>query len=117
MEQADRQAFASLMYALGAVFGKEITEHMIAGYWLALEDATLEEVATAAKKCMRNSQFMPKPVELQPNRYLVEARKRFARTRALLADGRGEPRSVIEQVGVRQQLREGEKRLVVEVGW
>jgi hypothetical protein len=65
MEQANRPNPASLMYALGAVFGKGITEHKVSGYWLALENFTLQEVAAVAKQCMRNSQFMAKPVELR----------------------------------------------------
>lgn len=65
MKPADKEQFEQAMEMLCAIFGKESTEAMLAGYWVALQDVSLQDFLVAAKKAMSEYQFMPKPGELR----------------------------------------------------
>jgi len=61
----DYEAFAGLISALAASFGKESDEAMLTGYWMGLGDMDLSELRAACAKAIRSMKFMPKPAELR----------------------------------------------------
>lgn len=65
MQQDEHDAFAVLVEALAATFRIEVTEALLEGYWMALDDLPLAAVRDAACKAMRQCQHMPRGVELR----------------------------------------------------
>ncbi len=51
--------------ALGAVFGKEITDPMVSGYTMGLHDLSDTEFTEAVRLAVETLKFFPKPVELR----------------------------------------------------
>lgn len=59
-----REAFAVVMTMLGETYGRPLTDVMMDGYWLVLEDLEEGELRRAARAHMAASKFMPTPAEL-----------------------------------------------------
>jgi hypothetical protein len=62
---ADREKFTIGLRALAAAFRTEVTEALIEGYWLGLEDIELALVGAAMRRALRECRFMPTPAELR----------------------------------------------------
>ena len=62
---ANRKAFTAMMAMLGETFRRDLTEPMMDGYWMALEDLTEDEFRAAATRAVRECKFMPAPSELR----------------------------------------------------
>jgi len=73
MTPADRPRFALLIAALVLPFRQDITEMLIEGYWLGLDDLPLADVERAVKRAARESKWMPSVAEL---RELAGAKRR-----------------------------------------
>lgn len=76
-----KEHFASVMTMLAETFGRSLTDAMLDGYWLVLEDLPEEELRGAARKVLATQKFMPSPAELlavarpprNPNADVVQA--------------------------------------------
>lgn len=69
MQQSDFKPFSKALYALGEVFGRQLTETVINVYFKTFADFTIEEFESACYKAINECKFFPKPVEL---RQLIE---------------------------------------------
>jgi hypothetical protein len=65
MRPSEREKFAVGLRALGAVFRTEVTEALIEGYWLGLDDVELTPLGQAMRRAIRECKFMPSPAELR----------------------------------------------------
>ncbi|MCI0488968.1 MAG: hypothetical protein L0229_20440 [Blastocatellia bacterium] len=65
MQESDFERFGHAMYALGEVFGKDMTGNLIELYFKALSDLSVEEFERAANLAIGECKFFPKPVELR----------------------------------------------------
>ena len=65
MKVEDRPRFAHVLLGLCETFGRDCTEGLIEGYWLALSDLNLDEFGNNAARCLKTSTFMPMPVDLR----------------------------------------------------
>lgn len=65
MTDADRSAFAAVLFALGDTFDAAISDTRMEIYFRALVDLPLEAVTNAAVLHMRHGKFFPRPVELR----------------------------------------------------
>lgn len=70
-----KEAFATMMQMLGETFNRQLSSGMLDGYWMALEDLSIDEIKDAARKAAAECRFMPVPAEL---RALVRAPKNVA---------------------------------------
>ncbi len=61
----NRTEFRTCVQAMFACLGGEVTDAGMLGYWIALEDLTLEQIQQACYQAMRSSKFIPKPSELR----------------------------------------------------
>lgn len=59
-----RELFVTIMETLGETFNRPLTDGLLEGYWMALEDLTENEIKAAAKRAIVTSKFMPSPSEL-----------------------------------------------------
>lgn len=59
-----RETFAVAMTMLGETFGRALTDPMLDGYWLALEELTEAELKSAVRVAVTTQKFMPSPAEL-----------------------------------------------------
>ena len=65
--QQDNKAFATLMFGLGEVYDKEITNGKLEIYQMALSGYTIEQIKNGATKHIRDADsgmFMPKPADI-----------------------------------------------------
>ncbi len=61
-----RETFAVVMTMLGETYGRAITDAMLDGYWLVLEDLSEGDLKGAARAAMSSpSRWMPTPGELR----------------------------------------------------
>lgn len=65
MNNSDRAKFVTAIEALAASFRTEVSEALLEGYWLALDDLTLAAVGLSVKRAMRECTFMPTAHELR----------------------------------------------------
>lgn len=65
MRETERARFALVVNALAALFHREISEAMLHGFWIGLDDLPIEAVERGAARAMRESRFMPTPAELR----------------------------------------------------
>lgn len=65
MDNDDKAAFAVCIGAMMETFGVEATKPILHGYWLGLEDLTLDQVKLAVSNAIRSRKTVPKPVELR----------------------------------------------------
>ncbi len=65
MEPEDKPEFAVAIGAMCAAFGTDASKALILGYWMGLSDLSLTDVQQAVGRSMRESQYLPKPVELR----------------------------------------------------
>ncbi len=65
MQTSDKAKFSAAITALCETFGQEATTPILHGYWLGLQDMTLEAVNVAVAKAIRSADKLPKPVELR----------------------------------------------------
>lgn len=61
----NRREFRTCVQALFASLGGEFTDAALLGYWIALNDLTLEQIQQACYSAMRCSKHIPKPAELR----------------------------------------------------
>jgi hypothetical protein len=61
----DRARFVRGLMLLGGVFGRQVDEATIEGFWLALADLTVDEIEEAAAEVIRTGQHFPRPAELR----------------------------------------------------
>lgn len=59
-----RQSFAVVMTMLAETYRQTVTDAMLDGYWLVLEELSETELKAAARKAMATQTFMPAPAEL-----------------------------------------------------
>jgi hypothetical protein len=59
-----RENFAVVMTMLGETYGRALTDAMLDGYWLVLEDLSETELKAAARGAISTQKFMPTPAEL-----------------------------------------------------
>ena len=65
MTGQDRPAFVMTIEAMAASFRVAPSEALLEGYWLGLSDLTLADVQRAVAGAIRDSQHMPRPVEIR----------------------------------------------------
>lgn len=65
MNETEKGSFATAIGALLETFGQEATKPILHGYWLGLQDLTLEQVQVAVAVGIRSSERLPRPVELR----------------------------------------------------
>lgn len=65
MQANEAAAFGAVISALARSFRVEPDEALVEGYWMGLEDLSLDGVKMAVREAIRSSEFMPKPVELR----------------------------------------------------
>jgi hypothetical protein len=65
MQDREHRDFLGIMTAMGAAFRAEMTEPLLSGYWLALQDLSLADFRSAAQKALRTSDRMPVPSKLR----------------------------------------------------
>ena len=65
MQNSDRAKFVLAIQALAAAFRAEVSEALLEGYWLALDDLELSAVGAAVKRALRECRFMPAANELR----------------------------------------------------
>lgn len=66
MKQEDKREFAEAMQMLCAAYLVEPTKPLLAGYWIALEALTLDEVQAAITKALKTGDdFIPTGPELR----------------------------------------------------
>lgn len=65
MTPEDKPRFSAIIQALCVTFNRESSAALTRGYWLALEDLTIEEVEEAAARALKVSRFLSTPVELR----------------------------------------------------
>ena len=65
MTPDDRERFGVALFTLSEVFKDPMTPLRLEGYWMALEDLTIEQVELGASRCMRGSAFFPRPVAIR----------------------------------------------------
>lgn len=61
----DRERFVMLLTACAETFGRAMSEAMLEGYWIGLNDLPLESVERAVEHGIRSSKFMPSVAELR----------------------------------------------------
>jgi hypothetical protein len=59
-----REAFAVAMTMLSETFNRPLTDAMLDGYWLVLEDLSEVEMRASARAALATGKFMPSPAEL-----------------------------------------------------
>jgi len=59
-----REAFVTVLNVLGESFNRPMTEGLLEGYWMALQDLSTEEMQAAGKRALQECKFMPAPSEL-----------------------------------------------------
>ncbi len=82
MTDTDRREFTELMQALAASFNRESSVAFLTGYWIGLNDISIQALKTAAAAALQSSKFMPSPAELRELAGVIRAEDR-----ALLAFG------------------------------
>lgn len=65
MQPSEETDFAKIVAALAATFRQECSAALIDGYWMGLDDLTLDVLRRAAAQAIRTSRFMPTPHELR----------------------------------------------------
>lgn len=65
MNDRDKQQFALAIGAMLETFGQEATKPILHGYWMGLQDLTLEQVQAAVSRAMGTCERKPTPVELR----------------------------------------------------
>lgn len=65
MDNSAKEAFAKAIGAMLETFGQQATTPILHGYWLGLNDLTLEAVEQAVGKAIQQSDRVPKPVDLR----------------------------------------------------
>ena len=61
----DEDQFETLLRALFETFGQTPTAGQILGYRMAMDDVPIEDLERGVRRAMRDSKFLPKPVELR----------------------------------------------------
>jgi len=61
----EKKAFFQIINRLCQVFGMPASDSFIDGYWMALEDLSLDVFNAACKRAAAENEFMPKPVEIR----------------------------------------------------
>lgn len=64
-QRADRALFRTLIERLAGAFGRDSDRATLQGYWMALEDLAIEDIAAAVKVALKQCQHMPRPVEIR----------------------------------------------------
>lgn len=65
MTEQDNERFMALLIPLSSVYGVEMPEEQIVGYWVALKPyLSIDEFERAVGLAMANLKWFPKPVEL-----------------------------------------------------
>lgn len=65
MNANDAGKFAELIAALATSFNREADRPMLMGYKMGLEDLSINDIAKAIARAIRECKFMPKPAELR----------------------------------------------------
>lgn len=65
MQDRDREQFLGLVNAMAATFSVPVTDALLDGYWMALEDVAIEAVARGARAALRGATYMPRPAEIR----------------------------------------------------
>lgn len=61
----DKQRFAVGLEMLAEYFGKQLSEAVLEGYWIALEDLSDDEFRKAVIAALKQSKFFPAGAELR----------------------------------------------------
>lgn len=61
----ERRRFKGLMETLAVSFRAELTTPMLEAYWLALEEFDFDAVQHAAKRMIREQEYLPAPARLR----------------------------------------------------
>jgi hypothetical protein len=59
-----REVFVTVLNMLGETFNRQMTDGLLEGYWMALEDLSPEDMKAATKRALASCKFMPSPSEL-----------------------------------------------------
>lgn len=65
MTDADRMSFAEAMHVLGETFNEPVSDVRTEGYFDALREFPMVDVASAVRMALRTCKFFPRPVELR----------------------------------------------------
>jgi hypothetical protein len=105
---ADRAEFLTALSALAGSFRSEMTDPMIAGYWLALEHVQAETLWEAVKKAVTHDKFMPPPARLRE--LALESAKDAYMRRPLPSVGRSDELRMGREVSI-------ERMNLIKQGW
>lgn len=61
MRPADKERFQRVISTLARTFRVEPDPLMLEGYWIGLEDQSIEGVETAVRSLLKKAEFMPAP--------------------------------------------------------
>jgi len=65
MIEKDRELFAKLISGLALTFGRDISDVLLFGYWIGLNDLPYSQVESAVAKAMKQCRFMPTVFDLR----------------------------------------------------
>lgn len=65
MLDSEKERFSVGLRALASMFRVEVTEALIAGYWMGLQDLELRLVGHAMRAAIRECEQMPPPAKLR----------------------------------------------------
>jgi hypothetical protein len=65
MTPEEKPQFITIIAALAATFRQDLTEAVLTGFWMGLEDLSLPAVKSAASRAMREKRFLPCVAELR----------------------------------------------------
>lgn len=65
MNECHKPEFSIAISAMLETFGTQATKPILLGYWLGLNDLTLEQLQFGVAQAIRSCKFIPKPVEIR----------------------------------------------------
>lgn len=65
MDDSHRAAFSVSIGAMLETFGQQSTTPLLLGYWIGLNDLTIEQVQLGVSNAIRSCRFVPKPIEIR----------------------------------------------------
>ncbi len=65
MRPDDRHQFVSLIEILAESFGKEPSEAMVTGFWMGLQDLSLNTVNAGVRAALKSCETMPRPAHIR----------------------------------------------------
>jgi hypothetical protein len=64
MQESDKSRYIKAINALAATKGREIDVPLIEGYWIGLEDLTIEQLEMVCRRAIKTCRYFPSTMEL-----------------------------------------------------